>query len=190
MTKIPEDAKLVFEGLLFKIYQWEQKMFDGSYQTFELAKRDDNVQILVTMADKVVLVEEIQPNYSEPSIAIPGGNVHPDEEPIEAAKRELLEETGLKCEKLELYYVEELGSKLVRQFYIFIGCGAKKIQEPEHTNGEVFEVLGLTFNEFVEQTQKSNFNNPVIRKKVREMLYEADRLEEFRMKLFGEKDPG
>lgn len=26
--QIPEDAKLVFKGIMYDVYQWQQKMFD------------------------------------------------------------------------------------------------------------------------------------------------------------------
>jgi hypothetical protein len=33
--KTPKGAKLAFRGVVFDVYQWKQRMFDGSYQTFE-----------------------------------------------------------------------------------------------------------------------------------------------------------
>ncbi len=37
--KIPPNAKRVFKGIIFDVYQWQQKMFDGSKETFEMLKR-------------------------------------------------------------------------------------------------------------------------------------------------------
>ena len=36
---LPENAKLVFKGVLFDTWQWEQELFDGSYSTFEVVVR-------------------------------------------------------------------------------------------------------------------------------------------------------
>jgi len=33
---VPEEAKLVFKGIIYDVYQWEQKMFDGTFSTFEM----------------------------------------------------------------------------------------------------------------------------------------------------------
>jgi ADP-ribose pyrophosphatase len=42
---IPENAKKVFDGIIFDIYQWEQEQFDGTIKTFEKAKRPDTVVV-------------------------------------------------------------------------------------------------------------------------------------------------
>ncbi len=33
---IPDHATCVFRGMLFDVYQWQQEMFDGSIETFEM----------------------------------------------------------------------------------------------------------------------------------------------------------
>lgn len=57
--KIPEDAKLVFKGVIFDVYQWEQEMFDGTYETFEAIKRVGTVQIIPTIGDKALPLSQI-----------------------------------------------------------------------------------------------------------------------------------
>jgi len=32
--KIPKDAKLVFKGKIFDVYQWQQKVYDGTTVTY------------------------------------------------------------------------------------------------------------------------------------------------------------
>ena len=41
---IPHNAKKVFNGILFDVYQWKQKMFDNSIKTFEMLKRKSSLQ--------------------------------------------------------------------------------------------------------------------------------------------------
>jgi hypothetical protein len=43
---IPENAKLAFKGIIFEVWQWEQKMFDGSIEIFERIWRSPSVNIL------------------------------------------------------------------------------------------------------------------------------------------------
>ena len=43
---IPKQAECKFRGELFDVYQWPQKLFDGSMSTFEMLKRDDTVVIV------------------------------------------------------------------------------------------------------------------------------------------------
>ena len=69
---LPDNAKKVFEGVIFDVYQWEQKMFDGSLETFEKLKRPDTVIVFPIMADgKVLLTKQEQPG-KEPFIGATG----------------------------------------------------------------------------------------------------------------------
>jgi len=43
------------------VYQWPQKMFDGSTATFEMIKRPDTVQIIATVGNKILMTQEEQP---------------------------------------------------------------------------------------------------------------------------------
>src|SRR3989338_5835820 len=109
--KIPDQAKCVFQGKIFDIYQWEQKMFDGSYATFERAKRMGTVQIIATQGNKVLLSFESQPD--KPNFyTLFGGRMEEGEEPLVAAKRELLEESGLEAKEWELFKVYDPISKI------------------------------------------------------------------------------
>ena len=49
---IPEEAKKVFQGEIFAVYQWPQEMFDGSFATFEMLRRADTVKILAVVTEE------------------------------------------------------------------------------------------------------------------------------------------
>src|SRR3990167_5801555 len=91
---IPENAKRVFKGVVFDVYQWEQKMFDCSKATFEKLKRPDTVVVFPVLPDgKIILTEQEQPGKA-PFIGATGGRIDEGEEVLDAARRELLEESG------------------------------------------------------------------------------------------------
>jgi hypothetical protein len=50
---IPKQAQRVFKGQIFDVYQWPQKLFDGSTQTFEMLKRPDTLTVLAIKNDKL-----------------------------------------------------------------------------------------------------------------------------------------
>lgn len=59
---IPKHAKRVFKGIIFDVYQWKQKLFDGSFTTFEKIKRKSTVMVLpITKDGKIILTQQEQP---------------------------------------------------------------------------------------------------------------------------------
>lgn len=108
---IPKDAKLVFKGIIFDTYQWQQQMFDDSYQTFEMLKRKDSVSIVSVIDDKILIMNELQPG-DKWRLRFPGGGVDQAEQQLDAAKRELFEETGLKFSNWRLINAYQPYSKI------------------------------------------------------------------------------
>ena len=54
--KIPQQAKKVFKGTIFSVYQWQQKMFDGTFQTFEMLKRAYTIEVIASAGDKIFMI--------------------------------------------------------------------------------------------------------------------------------------
>src|SRR5881296_1537349 len=72
---------------------------DGVEREFEIKLEADTAVVLaVTDASEVVLVREFRPGVEELLLELPGGGVDTGEDPLEAARRELLEETGYAAE--------------------------------------------------------------------------------------------
>src|SRR5258708_1287456 len=109
---IPGSAECVFRGKIFDIYQWQQKMFDGSEATFEMLKRPDTVTVIPIADDKILAIEDEQP-HSGSRLSFPGGRVDSDEEnTLVAAKREAKEETGYEFDNWKLVNVTQPHTKL------------------------------------------------------------------------------
>lgn len=182
--KIPENAKRVFKGVIFDVYQWDQKMFDGSTETFEMIKRPDTIQILATKGDKIVLTEQEQP-AKPPFSAFLGGRGEEGEEPLKTAKRELLEEAGLESDDWELYKTYEPYSKFDWTICLFIARNCKKVAEQHLDPGERIKLVELNFEEFLDKIENEHFWGQEIANDIYRMKHDTEKLEEFRKKLFG-----
>ncbi len=98
----PQNATKVFSGVLADVYQWPQKMFDGSTHTFECYLRDDTVAVISFLdPDTIVMTYQEQPHLQEPFWDVPGGRVDKGETLLQAAIREFGEETGYRAGRLE-----------------------------------------------------------------------------------------
>lgn len=146
--KIPADAKRVFKGIIFDVYQWQQQMFDGTYQTFEALKRPNTIEIIATSGDKIYMTHQSQPNKHD-FYSLLGGRGEEGEDPLVTAKRELLEESGLESEDWELYKVFEPSHKIEWSVYTFVARNCKKVQDQHLDAGEKIEVMQLNFDEFI-----------------------------------------
>ncbi len=159
MGKIPDNAKRVFEGKLFDVYQWEQEMFDGSTAIFEKVTRIPSVQlIVVTENKKLILLNEEQP-FRGKYVSMPGGMVEKNETHLQAAKKELLEELGMKAKELILWKEVNFGDKVDWPCYYYIAKGCKKVAEEQHEVGEKIEPLFVDFDEFIEMILDEKFKN-------------------------------
>jgi len=155
---MPKNAKLVFKGKVFDVYQWEQELFDGSKTIFEKVKRADTVQIIpVTEDGKILMIDETQPGKNNRFVGIPGGRMDEGESPEDVARRELLEETGYAAEELVLWISAQPQSKTDWAVYVFIGKRCRKVSEPSLDSGEKIELKSVNFDQFLDITFKKEF---------------------------------
>lgn len=149
-STIPKEAKKVFEGVLFDVYQWEQKLFDGSTATFEKLARADTAIVFPILADgRILLIRDEQPTKTSEYTA-PAGRIEDGETPEQAAFRELEEETGYRPGSLVPFYSHAPASKIDWHIYVFIGKNCTKIREPYPEPGERITPTPVTFDELVD----------------------------------------
>lgn len=180
--KIPKQAKLVFKGEIFNTYQWQQEMYDGTFETFEMLDRTNTIQVIPVMDDKIILIDEEQPTIKR-GLAVIGGRQDKDEIEIECAKRELLEETGLASDDWELWEEIEPYNKIDWKVSRFIAHNCKKVAEQKLDAGEKIELKPVNFDDFIKIACDKNFGSKDISLSVLRMLYE-NTLEDFKQKLF------
>lgn len=149
MPKIPAHAKCVFKGIVFDTYQWEQKLFDGSTAIFEMLKRVDVTQVIAISNGQILYAKQEQPS-KPPYLSLFGGKAENGEDPLMAAKRELLEETGMVSDRWELLVVFDAQiPKTDWSVYTFIARDCRKVQEPKLDGGEKIEVMHASIDDFI-----------------------------------------
>jgi ADP-ribose pyrophosphatase len=158
-TKIPKHAQRVFHGTVFDIYQWRQKMYDGSTKLFEVAKRLDGACVLAAVGDKMVVLRQSQPTKGT-YYSLPGGFMDkPGESPRKAALRELLEETGMRPQKLKYWRnFSRGGARMITSLHVFIAQDCKKVADQALDGGEKIEIKLVSFDKFLDFFDKPDFH--------------------------------
>ena len=182
---LPENAHCVFKGVIFEVWQWEQKLFDGSTTTFEKIWRYPTLEIIATQGDKIIIEKQEQPDRPE-TINLVSGRADKGEDILEEAKRELLEETGCQTDDWSILMKHGLGHKIIHDIHYFIARDCKKVQEQNLDAGEKIEIKLITFNEFLMLPEDPNFHtSPDFTNLLLRARFDENKKEELRKKIFG-----
>jgi ADP-ribose pyrophosphatase len=182
---LPKNAKRVFRGVIFEVWQWKQKMFDGSFETFEKLIRPDTCLIIPTVGNKILVIKQKQPGWKKYKTSAVGGRVDEGEMPIETAKRELLEETGYvsknwKCLK-KIRYSDKIIASV--HFYVARNCVYKQSAQPDA--GEKIETRLITFDEFIKLSEDLDFYEGELKNMLLRARFDKKFKKDFHSLLFG-----
>jgi ADP-ribose pyrophosphatase len=152
-------AKIVFNGKLFDVWQWEQEQFDGSTKTFELLKRPDTVLVLPVLAGKdVVLCKEQQPGTKIMFRTI-GGRIEKGETPEEAAQRELYEETGYEAKEFRLWDAWQPSNKIDWVVYLFVAHGLIQKSDGSLDSGEKISLVNYPIDKLLDPNNELDLDD-------------------------------
>ncbi|RFU65613.1 NUDIX hydrolase [Peribacillus glennii] len=95
-------SEKIFEGKIISLQVDEVQLPDGNRSKREIIKHPGAVAVIaVTEENKIVMVEQYRKAMERSLIEIPAGKLEKGEDPVDSACRELEEETGYECEKME-----------------------------------------------------------------------------------------
>jgi len=160
MKKIPDNAIKVFEGVIFDVYQWPEELFDGTHGIYEAVKKHDTVSVVAISDGAIVINHEEQARLGM-FTCIPSGKCEIGSTPLENAKRELLEETGMESSDWQEWFVSDpLGHpKIDWSTYFYIAKNCKKVAEQKLDPGEKITTQLVSFEEFLALREEPTFRN-------------------------------
>lgn len=117
---------------------------------YKVTIKDCAAIVALTTDGKVVLKKEYRHCYRRDLIEIPAGVLEENEDPLNAAKRELQEETGYRSEKWTyLGKTVESSAKLTNFMYIYLAEGCEKVSDQKLDYGEDIDVLEVEFDDAI-----------------------------------------
>lgn len=94
------ETKPIFQGRMISLQVDTVKLPDGGTATREIVKHPGAVAVLALIDGKMLVVEQYRKPLERVQVEIPAGKLEPGEDPLEAAVRELEEETGYRAARL------------------------------------------------------------------------------------------
>lgn len=143
-------SETVFDTEWIKVQKDKVELPDGKiiddYYTWR--ERDVSQIVAVTKENKILFVKQYKHASGEICIEIPAGYVEPGEDFEEAAKRELLEETGYKATDVEylgkLIHTPTKSPGIVK---VFLAKNVEHYSLQKLDEDEEIEILELSFHE-------------------------------------------
>jgi 8-oxo-dGTP pyrophosphatase MutT (NUDIX family) len=129
------ESKVIYENPWIKVYEDKVKRPDGNEGIFGIVKYSPGVHILaLDESGQAILIREYMYAIEREDIMFPAGGVDEGETPLEAAKRELLEEVGYESDNwVELGMVNPLTMVIKAPYYLFLAQNCKKVKKGENT---------------------------------------------------------
>lgn len=88
------DSQLIFDGKVVKVLKDNVELADGHKSFREVVRHSGGVVILAIHNNKILFVKQFRYPMKEVLLELPAGKLEYGEDPFNAAKRELEEETG------------------------------------------------------------------------------------------------
>ncbi|MEA2624079.1 MAG: ADP-ribose pyrophosphatase [Candidatus Binatota bacterium] len=160
------EAAIKYDCRLFSIRERRARSpRTGELHDFWVIESCDWVNVIpITPDGDVVMVRQYRHGISESTLEVPGGMVDPeDESPLEAARRELQEETGYASDEVTpLGWIHPNPATQNNRCYTFLARGAERRYDVRFEGTEETEVVLVPLAEIPELIQNGRISHALV----------------------------
>lgn len=155
------ESHMAYEGRIVKVKSDTVLLEDGSQALREVITHYGGSSVLpLTEDNEIIMVKQFRYPFGEVLPEIPAGKLnYKGEDPLEAGKRELLEETGAVAEKIvkigELYPIPAYVTEVI---HIFLATGLT-FREQQLDKDEFLDVIRVPFDKALEMVMNGEIKD-------------------------------
>lgn len=141
-------SRRVHEGSIINLRIDQLRLEDGNTTTREVVEHPGGVVVICQpKPDQIILIRQYRYSLDRELIELPAGRIDDGEDPLEAAKRELMEETGYKAKKWESKGVFATAPGFCNELLHLFLASDVTVVERQLDHDEEIEVIALPFKE-------------------------------------------
>ena len=131
---------------------------NGRIIASHLLEYDDEIVVFaLTKKQEVVLIKQYRHGIQKVILELPGGSVDEGESPLEAAKRELMEEAGYASDTfIEVGYGSPNPAIYTNKIYSFLAIDVEQIGKQSADDAETIEVSLMPLQEVIAMAKKGD----------------------------------
>ena len=161
LSEVQLNSEKIFEGVVVHLYRDKVRLSDGSESVREVLRDCRAVCVLPLDADgNVTVVRQFRYAHDKVLCEIPAGKLDEGEDFLEAAKRELYEETGTVAEKYtflgEIYTTPAFVDEVI---YMYLATELSEGGEQDLDEGEFLNVEKIPLDTLVDMTLRGEIRD-------------------------------
>lgn len=154
------DRKKVYDSKFVKVYEDTVELPNGKVlDDYTVIEKPSIVMIVATdKNNNVVILNEYKYAAGDTLLSLPAGHKKEDEEPVDAAKRELLEETGFSTNEIEeIGILHDYPTKDLHKVYVVRAKNVRKTNETSHEETEIIKYKLVSLEELKQQIKNKEW---------------------------------
>ncbi len=142
-------TKTVYTAKYFKVVQKEVKR-NGKIFTKDFVERTPTVFIIPYTKDEIYIESQYRDAFEKKFLEVVAGKIEGDDDPLETAKRELLEEAGLVAKKWVKIAEWELSANMQSKVLVFVATELEEHKQQLDLDEEI-EIIKLPIHKVLQK---------------------------------------
>jgi 8-oxo-dGTP pyrophosphatase MutT (NUDIX family) len=169
-----KEIEKIADCRVFSLHQTvSESPLSGDDHNFYVLETADWVNVVpVTSSNEIVCIRQFRHGTQEITLEIPGGMVDPGEDPMVAAARECLEETGYETKELvSLGVLRPNPAVFANRLHTFVAPNARPVADISNTSTEQTEVQLIPIEQVADILLTGEIDHALVTSTLWRMLY-------------------